>query len=120
NQLNIVQYSRKLANKLCDAHFSSNETIDGPALINFTPVKQINLFVIKELLVNWNREMANLKSPYFDFEDEAVRDALKQFMNVLSRKIKMRRQHFEPLLEKAITDTFRLVLLPAEILEEKL
>src|SRR5690606_26473297 len=119
NQLSLEQYSRNLAKQLCDRYFASQETINGQQLIAFSPVKQINLFVIKELLISWNREMANLQSPFFDFEDDDVKTALKQFMNVLSRKILIRRPHFEPLLQKAILDTFTLVLNPVSSFDEK-
>lgn len=119
NQLSLEQYSRDLAKLLCDRYFAATETINGQQLISFSPVKQVNLFLIKELLISWNREMANLKSPYFDFEDQDVKDALKQFMNVLSRRILIRRPHFEPLLQKSIRDTFTLVLDPASSFDEK-
>ncbi|MER2999119.1 hypothetical protein [Pontibacter populi] len=119
NQLHLERYSKELANMLCDNHFASHDTINGPQLLHFVPVKQVNLFVIKELLLKWNQEMANLRSPYFDFENEDVKEALLNFMNVLSRKIKMKRDAFEPLLQKAIYDTFLVVLAPAVTLEEK-
>ncbi|MDX5347903.1 MAG: hypothetical protein LPK19_11710, partial [Hymenobacteraceae bacterium] len=120
NQLRLEQYSKELAKLLCDRYFSENQTINGPQLISFMPVKQVNLFVIKELMLRWNSEMANLRSPYFDFENEEVKGALVQFMNVLSRKILIKRPHFEPLLQKAINDTFVLVLDPVTTFDEKL
>lgn len=119
NQLHLERYSKELANVLCDRHFASHDTINGPQLLHFVPVKQVNLFVIKELLLKWHQEMANLRSPYFDFENEEVKEALLNFMNVLSRKIKMKRDAFEPLLQKAIYDTFLVVLAPSVTLEEK-
>ncbi|PSR56539.1 hypothetical protein AHMF7605_25115 [Adhaeribacter arboris] len=119
NQISIERYSRQLAKVLSDHYFSSSDTINGQQLIHFAPVKQINLFLIKELLHQWNNEMANLKSPYFDFESEEVKEALVQFMNILSRKILIRRPHFEPLLTKAIADTFLWVLDPVSTFEQK-
>jgi hypothetical protein len=119
NQLHLERYSKELANVLCDSHFASHDTINGPQLLHFVPVKQVNLFVIKELLLKWNQEMANLRSPYFDFENEDVKEALLNFMNVLSRKIKMKRDAFEPLLQKAVYDTFLVVLAPSVTLEDK-
>ena len=119
NQLHLERYSKQLANLLCDRHFASYDTLNGPQLIGFTPVKQVNLFVIKELLLKWHHEMANLRSPYFDYENEEVKEALLHFMNVLSRKILMKRQAFEPLLQKAVYDTFLLVLDPVTTFEEK-
>ncbi|WP_018476739.1 hypothetical protein [Pontibacter roseus] len=119
NQLRLERYSKELANLLCDRHFANHDTINGPQLIGFTPVKQVNLFVIKELLLKWHHEMANLRSPYFDYEHEEVKEALLHFMNILSRKILIKRNAFEPLLQKAIYDTFLLKLDPVATFEEK-
>jgi hypothetical protein len=119
NHLSVAEYGTNLAKLLCDQYFADHQTISGTQLISFTPIRQVNLFVIKELLVQWNREMANLRSPYFDFENEEVKAALVQFMNVLSRKILIRRPHFEPLLSKAVYDTYMVVLDPVSVLDEK-
>ncbi|QMU27045.1 hypothetical protein [Adhaeribacter radiodurans] len=119
NQISVERYSRQLAKVLSDRYFNATDTINGQQLIHFAPIKQINLFLIKELLHQWNNEMANLKSPYFDFENEEVKEALVQFMNVLSRKILIRRTHFEPLLTKAIADTFLWVLDPVAAFDQK-
>ncbi|GAA4434019.1 hypothetical protein GCM10023188_24470 [Pontibacter saemangeumensis] len=119
NQLHLERYSKQLANLLCDRHFATYDTLNGPQLLHFTPIKQVNLFVIKELLLKWHQEMANLRSPYFDYEHEDVKEALLNFMNVISRKILMKRNAFEPLLQKAIYDTFLVVLAPVTTFEEK-
>jgi hypothetical protein len=119
NQLHLEQYSKQLANLLCDRHFATHDSVNGPQLIGFTPIKQVNLFVIKQLMLNWHQEMANLRSPYFDYEHEEVKEALLNFMNVLSRKILMKRNAFEPLLQEAIYDTFKTVLAPVTTFEEK-
>ncbi|TXK44631.1 hypothetical protein FVR03_13390 [Pontibacter qinzhouensis] len=119
NQLHLERYSKDLANLLCDRHFASYDTVNGPQLLGFTPIKQVNLFVIKELLMKWHHEMANLRSPYFDYEHEDVKEALLNFMNVVSRKILMKRNAFEPLLQKAVYDTFLLVLAPPTVFEER-
>ncbi|QNF32937.1 hypothetical protein HUW51_09405 [Adhaeribacter swui] len=119
NQISVERYSRQLAKVFSDHYFSASETVNGQQLIHFSPIKQVNLFLIKELLQQWNNEMANLKSPYFDFENEEVKEALVQFMNVLSRKILIRRPHFEPLLAKSIADTFYWVLDPITTFEQK-
>ncbi|MGV3540437.1 MAG: hypothetical protein ACO1OQ_11540 [Rufibacter sp.] len=119
NQLHLQQYSQRLAQRLSDDHFSTHEAVTAQQLVSFTPIKQVNLYMIRELLTLWNHEMANLRSPYFDFEHPEVKDALVQFMNVLSRKISIKRPHFEPLLQNAIQDTLRTVLEPVPVFEEK-
>ncbi|RPD47194.1 hypothetical protein DNI29_13690 [Hymenobacter sediminis] len=110
------QYGRLLAALLCDQHFGARPTatLDGPAVLRFTPIRQVNLFVVQQLLGKWTAEMAKLRSPYFDFEDADVRQALTQFMNTLSRRIKLSRPVFEPLLAQAITDTLAGALTPSE------
>jgi hypothetical protein len=115
-------YGRLLAALLCDQHFGARPTatLDGPAVLRFTPIRQVNLFVVQQLLGQWMAEMGNLRSPYFDFEDAEVRQALTQFMNVLSRRIKLSRPVFEPLLAQAICDTLLGGIDPAETFAQKL
>ena len=109
-----AQYGRRLAARLCDQHFGSqpDATLDGPAVLRFTPVRQLNLLVVRQLLGQWQAETARLRSAYFDFEAEPVQTALTQFMNVLSRHIRLGRAAFEPLLAQAATDTLALVAAP--------
>ncbi|MDU0372596.1 hypothetical protein ACFPAF_19500 [Hymenobacter endophyticus] len=116
------QYGRLLAALLCDQYFGARPTatLDGPAVLRFTPIRQVNLFVVQQLLHKWTAEMGQLRSPYFDFEDTDVRQALTQFMNVLSRRIKISRPAFEPLLAEAITDTLTGCLDPTETFARKL
>jgi hypothetical protein len=117
-----AQYGRRLAARLCDQHFGSQPTdkLDGPAVLKFTPVRQLNLLVIRQLLGQWQAETARLRSPYFDFEAEPVQAALTQFMNVLSRHISLNRTTFEPLLAQAAADTLGIVADPAGSFERLL
>ena len=110
-----AQYGRRLAARLCVQHFGSHPTatLDGPALLKFTPVRQLNLLVIRQLLGQWQAETTRLRSPFFDFEAAPVQAALGQFMNVLSRHISLSRTAFEPLLVQATADTLGLVADPA-------
>ena len=113
------QYGRRLAARLCDQHFNTslNSTLDGPAVLGFTPVRQVNLLVVRQLLQQWQTEISRLRSPYFDFEAPAVQTALLQFQNTLSRYIRLTRAAFESLLAQAIADALRLVANPASAFE---
>ncbi|MBG8554243.1 hypothetical protein [Hymenobacter guriensis] len=122
SQPKLEAYGQKLAAHLCQRHFGPqpDATLDGPAVLRFTPVRQVNLFVVQQLLAKWTAEMAQLRSPYFDFEDAEVRQALTQLMNLLSRRIRLTREAFEPLLARAVTDTLRVAAEPAVGFDEKL
>ncbi|ALD21771.1 hypothetical protein [Hymenobacter sp. DG25A] len=122
SQPKLEEYGRRLAALLCERYFGPQPgaLLDGPAVLRFTPVRQVNLFVVQQLLAKWTEEMANLRSPYFDFEDAEVRQALTQFMNVLSRRIRLGREVFEPLLARAVTDTLRIAADPVVGFDEKL
>lgn len=116
------QYGRRLASRLCQQYFGPqpDATLDGPALLQLTPVRQLNLLVVRQLLGRWQYEAQQLRSPYFNFEAEAVRTALAQFMNVLSRHIRLDRAALEPLLAQAAADTLLLAADPALAFERLL
>ncbi len=55
---------------------------------------------------------SSFRSPYFDFEQGEVKEALKEFMNVVSRNISVKREALEPILLDATKDTLMLLLDP--------
>jgi hypothetical protein len=116
------QYGRRLASRLCQQFFGPQPaaTLDGPGLLTFTPVRQLNLLVLRQLLGRWQQETQQLRSPYFNFEAEPVRTALTQFMNVLSRHIRLDRAALEPLLAQAAADALLLATDPAQAFERLL
>jgi hypothetical protein len=111
-----AHYGRRLSARLCDQYFGTQPaaTLDGPAVLKFTPIRQLNLLVVRQLLGQWQAETARLRSPYFDFEAPSVQAALTQFMNVLSRHISLGRAAFEPLLAQAAADALSIVADPVD------
>ena len=109
-----AHYGRRLATRLCDQHFNAPDAapLDGGAILKFTPVRQVNLLVVRQLLGQWQAETVRLRSPYFDFGATPVQAALSQFMNVLSRHISLGRAALEPLLAQAVADALGLVADP--------
>lgn len=100
----LENYSREYAHLVCDRFFSSRQFITGQDIVQLTGSTQVNFFVIKRLFELWQEELAKLKSsPYFDYRDIAVHEALTQFMNVLSRRIKVERAQLQPLVQDAVT-----------------
>jgi hypothetical protein len=109
----LESYAQKASEKICNEYFGSRKYMTGQEIIELTPSQQVNLLTIKSLFTAWKEELEKLKSnPYFDYRDNAVDNALQDFMNVLSRAIKVERVHFEPLLRDAIEDAILLAIDP--------
>lgn len=112
NQQNIQKYAERLTADLCRQFFINKAFISGPEILSFNSETQLNLLIIKNIYLNWQKETLKLKSIYFDYEDEEVRVALAGFMNVLSEHIKVYRSDFESLLKKSIADYILLAAAP--------
>jgi hypothetical protein len=108
----IALYSDAYAEKILKKVFASKEKIDGKEILSLCDVQQINLLILRELFKAWKEELKKLKSPYFDYENTGVKEALENFMSILSKNISMNRQHFAPLLKKAVSQTVLMVLDP--------
>ncbi len=116
SQLNlraIKEYSAAFAIAIADQAFASQQKIDGKGILSVTPVRQVNLLVINHLMNQWKTEMQKIRSPYFNFEEEAVQESLQEFMNTLSQHIAVDREHLLPLLEHATEHTLMLLLDPS-------
>ncbi|MFD2203922.1 hypothetical protein [Shivajiella indica] len=120
NEQYLKEYAAKFTGKICDDYYSSKEYMTGQAIVQLSPVTQVNFFIIKALFEAWQMELEKLKSnPYFDYRDITVHEALREFMNVLSRTIKIKRRDFEPLVEKAVSETILLALDPVSYFEKE-
>lgn len=118
NQKVIRQYSHEFAEKVCDSYFETRSRIDNDGLMGIQPVKQVNLFVVRHLFDQWQQDTGRLESPFFDFSAPQVREAMDRLKNVLSRHIMMERATYQPLLEKAVEETLRLILSPYDYYKE--
>ena len=113
NSKYLENYALGFAKKVCDQYFSSKQYMTGTEILKLTASKQVNFFVIKSLFEAWHIELEKLKSnPFFDYRDNSVHQALNEFMNVLSRSIKIDRENFEPLLGEAVAFSVILALDP--------
>ena len=110
----IGEYSQAFSQKLCNDFFLNKDTISGAEILNISTVDQVNLFAIKDLFETWKATTESFKSPYFDFENEKVKAALKDFMNVTSQHIAVKKADFLPILTKAAADTLTITLNPSD------
>ncbi len=108
----IDSYSLSFSGKLVESFFSGKPKISGKEILKLSPVKQVNLFVLDELLRAWKEESEKLKSPYFDYDALEVKESYQHFLNELSNNILIDRGHFAPLLKVATSNTLLLVFAP--------
>jgi hypothetical protein len=119
NQKKLADYSKALSEKLTNEFFILNQQITGEQILKFTALEQVNLFIIKNLFDKWKEENSKLKSPYFDYENEEVKEALNTLLVKLSQHISVKKDHFIQLLDKAIYDTFSILLEPVFFLSNE-
>lgn len=113
----VREISELIGQDIIEKSFQAFDKIDGEKLISLTDSRQVNSFIIRSLFNQWRNEVERLESPYFDFNHERVKDALKAFMNVLSNHISIDRVHLAPLLNQAIEDAVLISFEPKGYLE---
>ena len=117
----LEKYATTYAELVCDQFFSSRQFITGQEIIQLTPSAQVNFFIIKRLFELWQEELGKLKaSPFFDYRDIAVHEALTQFMNVLSRRIKVERRHLQGMLKEAVQEAIHVAIDPLSFYQKEL
>ncbi len=114
NREALKEYSRNYSRVIESEFFQLKEEISGKEILDLCEIHQINLFIIYQILSKWNEESKHLKSDYFDYSSPEVRKELAQFLNTLSRHIRIKKEIFVPLLNEAIEDTILLILSPYE------
>lgn len=116
----VSEISELIGQDIVEQSFQAFDKIDGEKLISLTNSRQVNSFIIRSLFNQWRNEVERLESPYFDFNHERVKDALKAFMNVLSNHISIDKAHLIPLLVQAIEDSILISFEPKGYLESVL
>ncbi|HLK98655.1 MAG TPA: hypothetical protein VK364_12870, partial [Hymenobacter sp.] len=114
----LTEYSKAYARRTASDFYQQHHTINGRQLLSLAPISQINLFVISSLSDKWRADAEKFRSPYFDFTDPDVQEALENFMNIVSQHISVRREHLEPLLTDAIRKTIVMIFDPRAYFDE--
>jgi hypothetical protein len=120
NLKSVDHYAQLYAQQLVNSFFSKKNKISGPEILQLSSVRQVNLFVIRDLLIAWRKESEKLKSPYFDYDAREVSEALTVFQNTLSNHILIDKEHFLPLLTRAVSQTIYLILDPYDFYSDTL
>ena len=116
----LTEYSKSYARRIASDFYQHHATISGQQILSLTPINQINLFVISTLSDKWQADAAKFRSPYFDFTNAEVEEALRNFMNVVSQHISVRREHLEPLLADATRRTIIMIFDPRAYFDDVL
>ena len=114
----LTEYSKSYARRVATDFYQKHATINGQQILSLTPISQINMFVLSSLSDKWQADAAKFRSPYFDFTDADVQEALQNFMNVVSQHISVRREHLEPLLADATRRTIIMIFDPRAYFDE--
>ena len=114
----IDSYCEKFAKKVTGSFFTDEkETISGKEILEVTPSKQTNFFIVKLLFRYWQAESKKLESPFFNYKHEEVKKAMKEFMSVLSQHIEVHKNNFQLLLNHALKDSIYLAAAPGAYVE---
>jgi hypothetical protein len=116
----INSYAEAYTNRIVDRYFSENSIIDGENILSITEFRQINLFIVKNIMVKWEMEAKKLRSPFFDYTSQEVQNALQDFMNVLSKNISIEQKVFKPLLKMAVNEVLILIFSPYDFFRKEL
>lgn len=115
----IEKYCDSLKDKIVFSTFNMATHIDGDGIKHLTPVPQINSFVMRKLFRKWREELQKLRSPFFDYENPEVKQALEDYMTTLSFHINIEKAHFEVLLKEALHDAFDYLENPIFFLQDR-
>ncbi len=116
----LENYASRYTSEVCSNFFKSKNFIGGQDILNLTNSIQVNYFVFKRLFGLWQEELGKLKSnPFFDYRDIAVHEALSEFMNVLSKRIKVEKGDFEPLLKMAVIQAVEVATDPVSYFKKE-
>ncbi len=112
NLIAIQDYSEELAGIFLEDLKGKKDHFNGNDILKLNDVKQVNLFILKDIFFGWKKQNIQMRSPYFDFDNKEVEKALNDFMNLLSRHIKVPYDSMHELYSAAIRNTILFYLVP--------
>ena len=110
----LNELAQEVSQQLMTRHDFSEGLIRGEDLKSFTEHEQINKFLLFQVFQVWNMQISKLKHPFFDFSQPEVQESLQQLRNLLSQHIRIERDDFQPMLQRAVYNNLKLLLDPNE------
>jgi hypothetical protein len=114
----IKQYSSSYSAKKVDLLFTQKSQAQGTDLRNLSEAPAVNLLVLYAIYGKWQSTASAFKSPFFDFGQGEVINALQVFMNTVSNYISVNQKDTEKLLSDATQQAIELALDPKNAYEK--
>jgi len=109
--MSINHYATNFYKKISSKIDTNNVT--GDKLLNITQCNHINLFIIKKIHDDWLNNFNKNKIPFFDYDNKETKEAQKNFMNILSKHIKIKPSIIPDIIIEAIIETVKLAVNPS-------
>ena len=116
----IRQYKTVFSEQLMIEPFREKKMLTGKEILHISPIKQLNLLIIKSLFEKWQEEIKRIESPYFNYQAPKVKIVISQLMNILSQNISINTENLKPIIEKAVEDLIMLNFDPANYLNNEI
>ena len=112
HQLN--QLVASVTSKSLDGKSFPDGAISGDEIMKFSNHSQVNNFILFQIYQDWTAMMQKLQHPFFDYNAPDVKEGLSNFLNILSRNIKVPLADFKKMLQQAVYNTLKLILNPED------
>ena len=109
---NLKNFLQSILKKITNNSLIKNEQFSGKEILEYTDIYQVNLFILKNIFVEWEQGIEKNKSSYFNYDNEEVRCVYKQYSNILSKNISINNNQINDLAIDAIQDYILLILKP--------
>jgi hypothetical protein len=109
--MSINHYATNFYKKISSEIDTNN--ITGDKLLKITQCNHINLFIIKKIYDDWLNNFNKNKIPFFDYDNKEIKKAQKNFMNILSKHIKIKPNIIRSIIIEAIKETVKLAANPS-------
>ena len=108
----ISNFIKKLQDNL------EKKVLQGNDIIELTISKQLNLFILKNIYDEWNKNFEKNKSIYFNYKDKKVLSAVVSLKNILSNHIDIDIENLKDLIKKSIIEVIEYVFNPKNFIND--
>ena len=104
--------AQRIAAQLMEQKPLHQGVISGDEIQSFASHQQVNAFLLFQIYQVWDERIEQLKHPFFDFASEEVQSILDTLKNKLAHHIRIDREAFTGLLERAVANALNFIFDP--------